>query len=138
MTPDRRYVGKWILVPELCIYEVGEPPASGLYTIAAIGDRVRITIRWTTQAGDAHTIEFEGLADGAMQPRPDDGGPSHLSFTHVDAGVLDSRAFEGDLEVAYARRCASVDGANLSTVQVGHRADGSTYRNFQVYRRVPQ
>lgn len=129
-----RYVGVWILAPELCLYEQGECPASGRYEISQAGDRVQIAISWRARDGSDHEIAFGSPNDGS---RTDSSAPgtSHLSITRVNESILDSRAFLGEKEIAYARRSASMDGQLLSTVQVGYRPDGSSFRNFQVYRR---
>ena len=133
---DRRYLGSWRLCPELCIYEEGEPPASGLYQIDQVDGDVRIRVNWKTRTGSEHKLEFGAPANGVRQELPAAaGGPTHLSISHVSDHILDSRAFSGDREIAYARRCASADGKLLSTVQAGYRADGTAFRNFQVYRR---
>jgi len=128
------YLGTWILVPELCLYEDGNPPVSGIYRISQSDEDVRISIDWEAQDGSKHQIEFQAPDSGAKQPSSNP-GPSHLSITRVSPFILDSSAYAGDEEVAYARRCASEDGLLLSTVQVGRRANGTSFRNFQVYRR---
>jgi len=134
--PEAVYFGTWLLQPELCIYEEGEIPTSGRYTIDRKGTDIRVGIDWTAAAGTEHQIEYQAPADGERKQLPaSEGGPTHLSLAHVDAHTLDSYAFIGEREVAYARRAASRDGALLATVQAGQRADGTPFRNFQVYRR---
>jgi len=128
------YLGTWILVPELCLYEEGSPPVSGIYRISQLDDDVRISIDWEAQDGSKHQIEFQAPDSGVKQPSRTP-GPSHLSITRVSPLILESSAYSGDEEVAYARRCASEDGLLLSTVQVGRRPNGTSFRNFQVYRR---
>ena len=120
--------------PDLCLYEQGECPASGRYQISQAGGHVQIAIAWRTQDGSEHEVKFASPNDGS---RTDSSAPgtSHLSITRVSESILDSRAFLADREIAYARRSASIDGQLLSTVQVGYRPDGSSFRNFQVYRR---
>ena len=38
------YIGTWILVPELCLYEEGNPPVRGVYQIAQLDEGVRMSI----------------------------------------------------------------------------------------------
>ena len=128
------YLGTWILVPELCLYEEGSPPASGIYRISQVNAEVRVSIAWEAQDGSKHHIEFQAPGNGAKQPLSVP-GPSHLSITRVTPYILDSSAYSDGEEVAYARRRASEDGLLLSTVQVGRRPNGTSFRNFQVYRR---
>lgn len=129
-----RYVGVWILVPDLCLYEQGECPASGRYEISQADGRVQIAISWRAQDGSEHEVKFGSANDGS-RTESSAPGVSHLSITRVSESILDSSAFLADREIAYARRSASMDGQLLSTVQVGYRPDGSSFRNFQVYRR---
>jgi hypothetical protein len=131
---ERRYLGTWILVPELCIYQEGEPPTRGVYTITQDGREVEISIDWTARDGKSHAIVFGALDDGTPRPVPER-PESELSITAVSALILDSAVRVGTQTVAYARRCASADGQLLSTIQQGHRQDGTAYQNFQVYRR---
>jgi len=130
----RIYLGTWILVPELCLYEEGNPPVSGIYRISQLDGDVRISIDWEAQDGMKHQIEFQAPDSGAKQPS-NNPGTSHFSITRVSPLILDSHAYAGEEEVAYARRRASGDGLLLATVQAGRRANGRSFRNFQVYRR---
>jgi hypothetical protein len=130
----RSYLGTWILLPELCLYEEGNPPASGIYRISQLGDDVRISIEWKAQDGSKHQIEFQAPDSGVKQPS-NNPGTSHFSITRVSPLILDSRAYAGEEEVGYARRRASDDGLLLATVQAGRRTNGTSFRNFQVYRR---
>lgn len=126
------YEGTWALVPELCIYEQGEPPPDGRYVLRRDGDRVEATIGWTGPDGTAQQTAFGGPVDGSRQP-VDGPGVTHLTITHVDGATLDSAAYAGDELLMYARRRAS--GDLLTTVQTMH-VGGAHHSNFQVYRRV--
>jgi hypothetical protein len=128
------YIGAWVLVPELSLYEEGNPPMRGVYQIAQLDEGVRISIDWVAQDGSKNQIAFQAPDDGVKQPS-NGPGASHLSITRVSPLILDSRAYMEKEEVAYARRRVSDDGLLLSTVQVVRRADGTSFRNFQVYRR---
>lgn len=129
------YAGEWELVPELSLYQEGDPPASGIYRIFTRGGAVEIHIDWTLRDGSEHTVAFGGPLDGRSHPS-DAPGVDAVSYTAVDERTLDSSAYDAGEEVAYARRIASVDGALLVTLQVGRRGDGSRFRNTQVYRRI--
>jgi hypothetical protein len=129
------YAGTWLLLPELCLYDEGDPPTSGVYTIAWSPSRIDISIAWQATDGQRHSISFGGPSDGTRQPTGND-VPSHLSVTHIDTSTLDSSAFDGAAEIAYARRRVSRDGRLLATVQTGLGRDGTRFRNFQVYERV--
>ena len=134
--PDKKdfYLGTWTLVPELCIYEEGTRPLSGIYQISQRDNDVRISIDWEAPDGSKHHVEFQAPDNGERQPSSNP-GTSHLSITRINPFILDSSAYAENEEVAYARRRASEDGLLLSTVQVGRRPNGTSLRNFQVYRR---
>lgn len=139
-TPDL-YLGTWELVPELSLYDFGPLPASCTYHIEARDPGVHVRMQWQlAREGPESHMEFGGPADGTRRDfLGADGAPSvAFSLTRVDARTLDSRAFRGDEEIAYARRVASEDGELLAIVQEGHRPDGGRFRNFQVYRRGPE
>ncbi len=129
----RSYLGTWILVPELCLYEEGNPPICGVYRISQLEDDVRISIDWKAQDGSKHQIEFQGPDSGVRRPSSTP-GVSYFSITRVSPFILDSHAYVGEEQVAYARRRVSEDGLLLATVQVGRRPNGTTFHNFQVYR----
>ena len=137
MSRDDRYLGAWDLVPELSLYELGEPPASGHYTIELRDDgALMLRVKWQQAPGDSpRETAFGGRADGSPQHLP--GVSNSFSLTRVDAYTLDSAALSDGRVVAYARRVASRDGALLSVVQEQVAPDGKRTRNFQVYRRAP-
>lgn len=125
------YVGSWELIPELCIYERGEPPLDARYRIAVTGDATTVSIQWTDRAGNENDLEFGGPADGSRLAT-DAPGATHVTITRVDERTLDSAVYNGSELLMYARRRALED--LLSTVQTVH-SDGGHFSNFQVYRR---
>lgn len=129
------YLGTWELVPELSLYEFGPLPASCTYEVIESDAGVRVDMRWSMEpGGEEFRQEFGGPADGSRRVL-DEAGAVSFSLTRVDARTLESRAFRGEEEFAFARRVASRDGELLAIVQEGRRPDGTTFRNFQVYRR---
>jgi hypothetical protein len=134
------YAGSWELIPELCLYEFGSAPAIGSYRIDLDEARAQITIEWRMSADTAvQSTGFGGPIDGSPQPlaaTAPAAGPDSFSLTRVDERTLDSAAFRSGEQVASARRVASADGSLLAVVQQALDPDGTSYRNFQVYRRV--
>lgn len=128
------YIGSWRLIPELCLYQAGEVPLSGLYEIAENHGAVEVSIWWQETDGSERNVTFSGVPDGSHLPS-DGPGVSEFSLTRVSEAILDSSAFAGGEEVAYARRAVSADGLLLSTVQRGRTPQGEPFSNFQVYRR---
>lgn len=134
-----RYYGTWDLIPELSLYEFGPVPASGTYTIepAEVGVRIRMSWTLTPDGPESHT-EFAGTTDGSTQILDSGkaaGSPVTFSLTRLDSRTLESRAFRGEEEFAFARRVVSHEGDLLAIVQEGRHRDGTRFRNFQVYRR---
>lgn len=128
------HLGTWQLIPELCIYQSGTVPASGIYAIRREGNTVQFEIDWVDAEGIAHDAAFGGRADGSRQPVAA-GSPAEFAI-EIRGEALDSSVYLGGEQVAWARRQVSGDGSLLSTVQRGMDAEGRTYLNFQVYRRV--
>ena len=48
-----QFIGTWQLQPELSVYEFGDPPAEGLYTIRAGNDTYLFEIAWETAANQS-------------------------------------------------------------------------------------
>lgn len=134
------YVGRWELIPELCLYEFGSAPASGSYRIDLDGLQVQITIDWRMDADSTpQSTGFGGPIDGSTQPlsaAAPAAGLDSFSLTRIDSRTLDSAAFRAGEMIAYARRVASMDGRLLAVVQQARDPEGERYRNFQVYRRA--
>ena len=127
------YLGRWRLLPELCLYQHGDVPRSGRYEISAADGNLSIAISWVDAQGNPQETEFGGAPDGSINEL---GAPGiTFSLTRIDSATLDSAAFQDGVEVAYARRCAAMDGSLLATVQTGTTPEGQAFRNFQVYRR---
>jgi|GEM_PF-740859 len=127
------HAGTWQLVPELCIYQSGEVPREGIYAISISGGRAEFSIEWTTQEGEQHSAAFGGRMDGSRQPVAA-GSPAEFSI-QKSGDSLDSTVWLNGDRIAYAQRRVSDDGVLLSTIQEGIDSSGSSYRNFQVYRR---
>jgi hypothetical protein len=126
------YLGTWDLIPELCIYEQGEAPRSGVYTIGESEGVVSISMSWTDAEGEQHAIEYGGLPDGSEHPleAPD---LTHMTLTRIDSSTLDSAAYKGEDQMMYARRTAHDD--LLTTLQRIKTEDDGSVSIFQVYSR---
>lgn len=130
-----RYLGRWELVPELSLYESGEPPRQGTYVLEASSEGISVSIDWVDGNGESGAASYGGPTDGTEIELEAPGSPK-LTMTHKDDGTLESAVFVEGTEVAWAQRRASSDGQLLSVVQSGRDAEGEPFRNFQVYRRT--
>ena len=127
------YIGTWILIPELCIYQSGEAPLNGSYKIQSDGTDVRFSIVWTDIEGTDHAIDYGGPIDGSKHPI-DSSGTTSASYLRVDENTLDSTVYDNDKKTMYARRIVSAGTDLLAVVQVEYKPEGKL-SNFQVYRR---
>lgn len=132
------FLGTWMLIPELSLYAMGIPPASGLYVIERVATGLVVRVEWTMQPSEpTRSTGFGGPDDGSVQAMPAGApGPDGFSLQRIDERTLDSSAFREGKVIAYARRVASLDGQLLSVVQESNTPDGKSFRNFQVYRRA--
>jgi hypothetical protein len=141
MSDSDLYLGTWVLVPELSIYEHGPLPASATYVIEPNGAGVRVRLRWAmAPGGPEQSVVYGGPTDGSPQALPPAGdapagAPDALTLTRVDAHTLDSEALREGVVVAYGRRVADHTGQLLAVMQEARRPDGGRVRSFQVYRR---
>lgn len=137
MAPDA-YLATWDLIPELSLYAQGQPPAEGEYRLEAVDGRIQVNIRWRMAEGDPwQSTAFAAPPDGSRQALPPGppGAPDAFSLLRQDAHTLDSSAWVGEIEVAWARRRVSRDGTLMAVVQETRLPDGRALRNLQVYRR---
>ena len=128
-----RYLGHWILIPELSLYQSGEPPLSGEYLIGSDGELIEFEVIWKDAAGLDHNLRFGGPLDGKKHPT-ETPGVSHICYEQISDSILDSTAYDEDEVGFYARRAVSEDGGLLVVSQVLHGEHGKS-SNFQVYRR---
>ena len=61
---NNQFIGTWQLQLELSVYEFGDPPAEGLYTIRAGNDSYQFEIAWKKVANQSFSAAFSGIPDG--------------------------------------------------------------------------
>jgi hypothetical protein len=123
--------GVWLLVPELCHYDQGEPPERGQYEIATQGGIVTFRIKWRKGGQDFET-SFAAPLDGSSVTGEFPGIDSFL--VRQDGAALISEAYAKGEVVARAVRRAS--GDLLSVMQENADGRGSWVRTWQVYRKA--
>ncbi|MDP6736287.1 MAG: hypothetical protein QF732_07280 [Nitrospinaceae bacterium] len=128
-----KFFGNWVLLPELCIYQNGEPPPSGLYVIRSKTEVIEFEIEWKDTSGTDHSLSYGGPLDGKKHTS-DSPGVSDVAYEKIDDLTLDSTSYDGDKILMYVRRVASETGDLLAVSQVIFGENGSL-SNFQVYRR---
>jgi len=128
------FLGTWILDADQNDYTFGPEPQAGTYVIAAQDAGYHITMAWTTPAGEAHEMAYDGTPDGKRYPA-DAPGFDAMSMTRVDDHTLDSAAYVGEQRIAYARRVLSADQQTMTVTQSGNKPDGTAFTNTSVYQR---
>lgn len=130
------YLGVWKLIPELSVYQAGEPLVSSYYIISMIDDFVDLDVSWSTSENpQPQFASYAGPCDGTRL-KIDAAGIEYMAFDCISPSVLDSSGYTGDARVMYTRRVVSDDGQLLSVMQEAQGLDGAVVRNFQVFSRV--
>lgn len=131
---SNNFLGTWLLDPTQSRYELGNPPASGTYTIKQDGTKLRFLMAWTDVAGEAHTAHFDGIPDGKQYPLEETAVADAVRLTLENAHTLVSTAYRAGQLILHAQRTLSEDGSTMTVVQSGNTPDGP-YANLSVYRR---
>ncbi|MBE2221862.1 MAG: hypothetical protein IAF02_09995 [Anaerolineae bacterium] len=136
MTDHDPFLGIWQLIPEKSIYEHGDPPIAGNYTIELHGDGYLVTMQWETYYGSWSEMSYTAVPDGQDHPYEDPTIADTISMTRIDEHTLDSDAKKGGHVVSYARRTLSNDLREMTVVQSGSLPGGGTFNNLSIYRRT--
>lgn len=129
------FLGTWILIPESCRYEQGEPPREGVYTIEETGGRLSFEIRWTAADGTSDRVKFEGVPDGV--PVPFAGGDLADEFSVEAVSARDLRtsaSFKGEERMVAQLQLDDTETA-MRVTQVVRFPDGMHLSNVSVYRK---
>lgn len=128
------FVGTWILTHEGTVYEVGEPPQTGLYRIEPDGERMKFTMEWTDASGKAFDAVYHTVADGV--PYPYEATPTiSISTSLLDAQTLETTTWMEGKAINSGTRVLSPDGSTM-TVTISGEHRGKPYRNVSVYHRA--
>lgn len=129
------FLGTWVLVPERCDYEQGDPPISGSYVIEEHDGALVFHIEWTDAAGETHSADFSGVPDG--QPVPFAGGDlaDALSVTAVSDRELWSSAYREGEELMVAQRQLDDTRTAMRVVQLVRFRGGTDAANVSLYRK---
>ncbi len=137
--PSPRYadfLGTWVLVPESCDFEQGEPPREGAYVIGERGENLRFEIRWTDRDGKADAAVFEAPADGTPQAFAGGDLADALKVEVVSArDVRKSASYKGK-ERMITQLQLDDTAAAMRVTQVVIFPDGGHLANVSIYRRA--
>ena len=129
------FLGRWVLYPESCKYEQGNPPKSSLYHIIQIDDQIVFRIEWIDDKGENSNIEFGGIPNGI--PEPFNGGElaDEISIEAKSKKELNSIAFKQGKKRMIAQRQLDETGQAMRVTQVVYHDDGTQSANTGVYQR---
>ncbi|HEU0015372.1 MAG TPA: hypothetical protein VFQ45_16910 [Longimicrobium sp.] len=130
------FVGEWHIRPDQCHFEVGGPPADGLYRVVRDGNQLRLEAEATVQTGQRAKQVVIGVPDGQPQKYPVGAGADGIVLRFADARTLESEFRRGDQVVARASRVVSEDGRRLTVTQHGATVEGKQFTNTAVYERA--
>jgi hypothetical protein len=130
------FIGAWILIPESCNYEQGDPPLAGTYRMSeGEGGALDFEIGWTDSSGEEQVVRFSGVPDG--EPAPMEGGEfaDAMAVCAVSARELTTRAYWRGKERMVAQRQLDDSGGAMRVTQLVRFDDGTTLANTSIYRK---
>lgn len=129
------FLGTWLLDPESCQYEQGDPPRSGSYRIEEAGERLAFHMEWIDAAGESLSASFTGIPDGTPEAFPGGDLADAMSVTPVSRRELNSAAFYKGHERMVASRQLDDDGGAMRVIQVVRLPNGESPTNISIYLR---
>jgi hypothetical protein len=130
----QKFLGTWILQPEECRYESGEPPISGMYSISLQDETLWFQMVWTTIEGKEFKVEYCEIPDGEEHPYENKQLVDSIRLTPKSATVLESEGFKDDLLSMRATR-ELIEEDLMKVTFEGMLPEGQSYYNISVYKR---
>jgi hypothetical protein len=135
MPPARdRFFGVWKLRTGDSLYEHGDVPRAGSYTILRDGDKIKFMIDAVLPTGRKMLVHYSVPPDGADHAYTQVPGIDSLRAS-FEGDCLISVSIKGGAEVERWTRELLSDGRMKITVW-GSRPDGSSFRNVSYYEKV--
>jgi hypothetical protein len=128
------FLGRWELDPETLDYEHGRPGRRAVYAIEAVDGGLQFTLDADDADGKPMHFVYGGTIDGQDVPIPDT--ELTLSLTELGDGSIESTLKKGEAVVDRWTRTVLEDGDTMLITQHGFTADGESFRNNGIYRRV--
>lgn len=132
------FLGTWELDPNECEYELGAPPARGLYHLIRenpASEEITVAMDWTDAAGkDFHMIYFM-TPDGKDHKHADSPAVDALQTTLLDGRTLETLSKKDGNVIARGLRELCADGTTMRVIQSGKAPDGNSFQNIAIYRK---
>ena len=134
MEPNH-FLGSWELDSQQSRYQLGEPPLTGTYRIAAEGQQLWFYMAWTAVNGNSHEASYAGTPDGKDYALEETAVADTVCLFFEDPLNLVSTAKRDGALILHARRTLADDLNTMTVIQSGHTEAGP-YANFSVYNRL--
>ena len=131
-----QFLGMWKLDPDQSRYELGEPPERASYLLQGDDEKLVFQVNYDL-GGLQMTLTYLAQPDGLLHDYDDVNGiVDRLMTSVVDAKTLVTTSWSHGTEIAHASRVLSDDGLAMTISQSGFGADGESFCNLSVYRKV--
>jgi hypothetical protein len=130
------FLGAWELDPAQCEYEMGAPPARGMYQLLRenpSADEITVAMDWTDAAGKDFHMVYVLTADGQDHAYADSPAVDAIQTTLLDARTLETLSKKDGVILARGLRELSDDGKAMRVIQTGKTPDGAEFANVAIY-----
>ena len=130
------FLGAWELDPAQCLYEMGAPPARGMYQLIRehpASDDITVAMDWTDAAGQDFHMIYTMTPDGRDHAYADSAAVDAIQTTLLDARTLETLSKKDGAILARGLRELSDDGKAMRVIQTGKTPDGAEFANVALY-----
>jgi hypothetical protein len=128
-----RFLGVWRLLPELCKYDTGQPPAKATYSLTPSPLKphiIEVGIDWTDLAGKDFTVGYQ-IELGSRKEEKLHGMDVEVLHELNEQGVLLSTVWKEDKVMMHSTRQVKEDGR--LEVLMETPTETAVNRIFQIY-----
>ena len=129
-----RFLGRWELVPDQSEYDLGSPPASGMYEIIREGDKLTFKMEWMDAEGIEQKMAYSEICDGKFHAYPNTEIADEICLSLKSDHLLESLAKKNGKIVLSAKRELLTD-FDLKVTMSGPLPNGDVYNNVALYRK---
>jgi hypothetical protein len=136
MVQAYNFLASWQLFPEKGTYEQGSRPKSGIYKIESKEGKKELAIyhNWVTLENQAFSSQYDIIADGALNPFPDQELADHVQLSFIDSISFEIHFYKNG-QVALHVVHEIMPNGYLKVTQQGTKTDGIAYTNTEVYHK---
>jgi hypothetical protein len=130
------FLGSWQLFPEKGMYESGDRPKSGIYTIEAKENRHQLSIshNWISIENRGYSSQYSLLADGELHAFENNELADAVQVVFNDSISFEIHFYRGG-QVHLHLVHEIMPNGYLRIIQQGFRSDGTSFTNNEIYHR---